>query len=83
MTATAEEAVVAKEARVTEEVVIRKTAEQHVEQIEDTVSRTEVDVDEGARTTGDKSAFGGFGNDRTSTSTGTTTNTDFERNTSR
>ncbi len=55
MTETAEEAVVAKEARVAEEVVVRKTAEEHVEQIDDTVRRTEVDVQEGGA---DRSAFG-------------------------
>jgi uncharacterized protein (TIGR02271 family) len=58
MTERAEEAVVAKEARVNEEVVIRKTAEEHVENIDDTVRHTEVDVDEG------RSAFGGFDRDR-------------------
>jgi uncharacterized protein (TIGR02271 family) len=63
MTETAEEAVVAKEARVAEEVVVRKTADQHVEQIDDTVRRTEVDVQEGI-TGKDRSAFG-FQGDRT------------------
>jgi uncharacterized protein (TIGR02271 family) len=58
MTETAEEAVVAKEARVREELVIKKTAEQHVEQIDDTVRRTEVEVDEGQRGAQDRSAFG-------------------------
>jgi uncharacterized protein (TIGR02271 family) len=71
MTETAEEAVVDKEARVREEVVVRKTAEEHVETIDDTVRRTEVDVESGDRGTGtglgtgtgseDRSAFGGFG----------------------
>ena len=46
MTETAEEAVVAKEARITEEVVVTKTADQRVEQIDDTVRHTEVEVDE-------------------------------------
>jgi uncharacterized protein (TIGR02271 family) len=64
MTETAEEAVVGKEARVREEVVIRKTAEEHVEQIDDTVRRTEVDVDENARGSNERSAFGGFDSDR-------------------
>lgn len=41
-----EEAVVAKEARVVEELVVRKTAEENVEQIDDTVRRTEVDVEQ-------------------------------------
>jgi uncharacterized protein (TIGR02271 family) len=47
MTETHEEAVVGKEARVREELVVRKTAEEHEEQIDDTVRRTEVEVDEG------------------------------------
>lgn len=46
MTETAEEAVVAKNARVVEEVLIGKTASQHVETIHDTVRKTEVDVEE-------------------------------------
>jgi uncharacterized protein (TIGR02271 family) len=41
-----EEAVVAKEARVTEEVVLRKDTEERVETVHDTVRRTEVDVDD-------------------------------------
>ena len=74
MTETAEEAVVAKDARVVEEVVVRKTADQHVENIDDTVRRTEVEVDEG------RSAL--FGKDRTtgaSDSTGGGTSADLER----
>jgi uncharacterized protein (TIGR02271 family) len=43
---TAEEAVVAKEAIVTEELHIRKRGEERVEQIDDTVRRTEVEVDD-------------------------------------
>lgn len=46
MRASGEEAVVAKEARVTEEVVVRKTADQHTENVEDTVRETRLDVDE-------------------------------------
>lgn len=46
MTETAEEAVVAKNARVVEEVSIGKTASQHVETVHDTVRKTEVDVEE-------------------------------------
>lgn len=46
MTETDEEAVVAKEARVVEEVVVRKTADERTETIDDTVRRTEVDVDD-------------------------------------
>ena len=61
MTETAEEAVVGKEARVREELVVKKTADQRVEQIDDTVRRTEVDVDEGTRGSEDRSAFGSFG----------------------
>jgi uncharacterized protein (TIGR02271 family) len=57
MTEHAEEAVVSKEARVQEELVVRKTAEEHIEQIDDTVRHTEVDVDKG------NSAFG-FDKDR-------------------
>ena len=61
MTETAEEAVVGKEARIREELVVKKTAQEHVEQIDDTVRRTEVDVDQGARGSEDRSAFSGFG----------------------
>ena len=46
MTATGEEAVVGKTARVVEEVVVSKTSSEHVEQIDDTVRRTDVEVDE-------------------------------------
>jgi uncharacterized protein (TIGR02271 family) len=46
-----EEAVVAKDAVVKEEVVIRKTGEDRVEEIDETVRRTEVDVDD-TRTSG-------------------------------
>jgi len=54
-TETAEEAVVAKEARVTEEVVVRKQAEERTETVRDTVRRTEVEVeDERGRTGKDK-----------------------------
>lgn len=52
MTERAEEAVVSKEARVNEEVVISKTSDERKENIDDTLRHTEVDVDEG------KSAFG-------------------------
>jgi uncharacterized protein (TIGR02271 family) len=50
-TETSEEAVVAKEARVTEEVIIRKDTEQHTETVRDTVRRTEVEVERDADTT--------------------------------
>jgi uncharacterized protein (TIGR02271 family) len=46
MTATGEEAVVGKTARVVEEVVVSKTSGSHVEQIDDTVRRTDVEIDE-------------------------------------
>ena len=41
-----EEAVIGKEARVTEEVVIQKTAEQHTENVQDTVRETKLEVEE-------------------------------------
>ncbi len=50
-TESAEEAVVSKEARVTEEVVVRKRADERTETVSDTVRRTEVEVeDERGRT---------------------------------
>jgi uncharacterized protein (TIGR02271 family) len=55
-TETAEEAVVAKEARVVEEVALHKTAEERTETVRDTVRRTEVEVEDGrtaAKTTAD------------------------------
>ncbi len=70
MTETAEEAVVAKEARVVEEVVVRKTGEGRVQQIDDTVRRTEVDVAQGTTGSDQRSAFGGFEADRSGTSQG-------------
>lgn len=42
----AEEAVVSKEARVTEELVVRKDAEDRTETVRDTVRRTEVDIED-------------------------------------
>lgn len=57
----AEEAVVQKVANVREEVVVTKTAEQRTEQIDDTVRRTEVEVDEGKSDSSGRSAFGSFG----------------------
>ena len=52
MTATGEEAVVGKTQRVVEEVVVSKSADERVEQIDDTVRRTDVEVerDEGTAT---------------------------------
>jgi len=51
-TEVSEEAVVAKEVRVTEEVVLRKGTEERVETVHDTVRRTEVEVED-TRTTDD------------------------------
>ena len=45
MTATGEEAVVGKNARVVEEVVVSKTAGERVEEVSDTVRKTEVEID--------------------------------------
>lgn len=55
LTETDEEAVVAKQARVVEEVVVGKEATEHTETIRDSVRRTDVDVEQietGTRTTG-------------------------------
>lgn len=52
-----EEAVVAKEAIVKEELVVRKEANQRTETIEDTVRRTEVDVDKDAGGTDSRDRF--------------------------
>jgi len=67
---TAEEAVVSKTARVVEEVVVGKEVSQRTEQIDDTVRRTDVEVEQlGASDVG-----------RTTGTTGTTTDdTDFRR----
>ena len=46
VTATGEEAVVGKTARVVEEVVVSKTSGERVEEINDTVRRTDVEIDE-------------------------------------
>jgi uncharacterized protein (TIGR02271 family) len=76
LTETSEEAVVAKEAQVREELVVRKTAEERVEQIDDTVRRTEVDVEGGEN----RSAMFGNDNRGTTGTTGTTgSSTEFER----
>jgi uncharacterized protein (TIGR02271 family) len=79
MRETAEEAVVQKVAQVREELVIKKTAEEHVEQIDDTVRRTEVEVDEGSRGSEDRSAFGSFGRQE-SGSEAAPSGSEFERN---
>lgn len=62
MQAKGEEAVVGKEARVKEEVILRKTADQRTENVQDTLRETKVDVDEGS-TDRDRGAFG-FEGDR-------------------
>lgn len=64
VTATAEEAVVGKNARVVEEVVVSKTVGERTEQIDDTVRRTEVDVDDTTRTGADRTGFMGNTTDR-------------------
>jgi hypothetical protein len=58
-----EEAVVTKEAFVREEVVVSKSVERRVERIEDTVRRTEVDVDR-IENRGEGPAFTGLAGDR-------------------
>ena len=79
----AEEAVVQKVAQVREEVVVSKTSEERTEQIEDTVRKTEVDIQEGAGSK-DRSAFSGFGGDASAgagtSSSSSTASSDFERN---
>lgn len=62
MTERSEEAVIGKEARVREELVVRKTTEERTQEIDDTVRRTEVEVDENAGS--DRSAFSGLDRDR-------------------
>jgi stress response protein YsnF len=61
MTARGEEAMVDKEARVVEEVVVGKTTDEQVCVIEDTVRRTQVEVDEepGKSNRGTTGLFGG------------------------
>jgi len=49
MRETAEQAIVGKEARVTEEVIVQKTADQRTEQVQDTVRNTNVEVDQAGR----------------------------------
>jgi len=63
-TETSEEAVVAKEARVVEELVVRKDAEERVQTVQDTVRRTEVEVEDDRRAAGTTTG---------TTTTGTTT----------
>ncbi len=65
-TESSEEAVVAKEARVVEEVVVRKDAEERVQTVQDKVRRTEVEVEDGR-------AAAGTTTTGATTTTGTTT----------
>ncbi len=64
-TESAEEAVVAKEARVVEEVVVRKEAEERVQTVQDKVRRTEVEIEDDRRAAGTPTTG-------TTTTTGTT-----------
>lgn len=64
MTATGEEAVVGKTARVVEEVVVSKTADERIEQIDDTVRRTDVEVDRDEGMSTDRSSTFGTSTDR-------------------
>jgi len=52
VTATGEEAVVRKDARVVEEVVVSKTADTRVQDIDDTVRRTDVEIEDDTRPAG-------------------------------
>jgi uncharacterized protein (TIGR02271 family) len=52
MRATGEEAVIGKDARVTEELVVKKTAEERTQNVQDSVRHTEVDVDSDRETLG-------------------------------
>jgi stress response protein YsnF len=83
MRETSEEAVVQKVANVREELVVRKTADEHVEQISDTVRHTEVEVEEGAGGSTDRSAFGSFGSGEGRTTGSDSDKADFERDRSR
>lgn len=79
MRETAEEAVVQKVAQVREEVVVSKTSEERTEQIEDTVRRTEVNIEGG--TSENRSAFGGFGGEASPSTT--PSGSEIERNSNR
>lgn len=74
MRETSEEAVVSKQARVTEEIGISKTADTRTEVVEDTVRKTEVDIDDATRTTGSSFA------DTDRSATRTTTDVDYDSN---
>jgi uncharacterized protein (TIGR02271 family) len=65
VTAMAEEAVVAKQAHVIEEVVIGKTTEEHTETIRDTVRRTDVDIErvDGEQVVGSTSGYTAYDTD--------------------
>lgn len=58
MKATGEEAVVGKTARVVEEVVVSRTSDEHVEDVSDTVRRTDVDIDRDNNVERTNSTFG-------------------------
>ncbi len=58
MTETSEEAVIDKQARVTEEVTLSKSTDMRDETISDTVRKTEVDIDEGVGTSGASGSSG-------------------------
>ena len=72
--ATGEEAIVAKEARVVEEIGIRKEASDRVETVRDTVRRTEVEVEDTTGQTGSGTSTGtaATGGQTTTSTTGAT-----------
>ena len=71
LTATAEEAIVAKQARVVEEISLRKDATERTETIHDTVRHTEVEIED-TRTVEEKALAGTATTTSTTTTTGTT-----------
>lgn len=85
--ASAEEAIVDKQARVVEEVHIKKNVDEHTENIQDTVRRTDVDVDQisGQRTVGstDVDYTGTTGTTGYNTTTGSTDEGMIERGASK
>jgi uncharacterized protein (TIGR02271 family) len=72
MTETAEEAVIAKDARVVEEVVVRKDVDNHTETVNDTVRRTEVDIDDTADVSRGTTGTSGYSTGTGTGATGTT-----------
>jgi uncharacterized protein (TIGR02271 family) len=64
VTATAEEAVIGKDARVVEEVVVSKTSGERTQEIDDTVRRTEVEVDDTTRSSTERTGVMGGDRDR-------------------